>query len=1116
MSLDSKYNNYIYISNRPSSIKILGDNGEMVTIEEAAAGLLLGSALISAFGAAPPDLSFKFIGGESLNFPPYIANGITFRELDAVIDRSYDVKNKSFKNSNKIKTSDPFINPNSSNAFEMNGQAMSFKYFKDSGKYSFDVPMIQAPGGYGYMDKATAETLNISTLFSGFIPSELDTSLKIMEPNGKFKFFQNDFASYAYNTAVPLSSLQVQIKDFFKGYADFFSLGLGRGQIVDITTRIGVPFDFQTVIDNDVDLKTFGVRNNQPKYEKIYNYYDPQYEPVVVSLIDGNLNGIDERSLPSMYDLLYFPIQQNALKSLVGVPSFILTEDNFSISNLNQYLDSYSVLYDNYLNDNFPALGTQTFVNQYFYSDSEGGGTKIVGTDDGEDQAVAPQKQANEEGSEVSESKAKIIKSINDSFGKSKNIINEKSNSVPIWIQDLKTGVYFSERSMQYFNQALEHDNAFPFFTKINIPTEGRGQITSLLSKYNLLDSLNSYIASLITPNAEIPASKRTYDSFYGGLINGLEEETKQFNLYANLNLQTFKLHFYKKPKQTPEAQANIEPVTAETPAAQINQDPVASVIVEDQPVNAVIDTPGAGNADAFNFGGYFAAQPGQTEESETSEEPTGFAAFSAQDLLDSSVITSPTGIPQPAVTTPLLGKKNVFYDSDLFIDTFKDISMSAGKNVFVYTDEPQKLVADNEGFVSLIEQIKSDLFAKELKKLLFDRGLLRSPRQIREGKLAHQETIMYEIAKYSVSDVGTETYIQSIFLPQASQDTLNYYDTQIIPYKNYFYKIFTHKVIVGTKYSITPLDDNDLVGFTSTSVFSKVLKIKYDIEPVLQFVRVPYYNTEEVNLKVDQLNYTRVEDKPPMPPESEIVPFRDINNQILILLSNGGGSMEAYPKIIFEEDRVIFDGVALSQDRVGNKPQKIIFGSDDQSGTFQVFRTTNPPSDYTDIATDETLVEYSLQEDYLFDSIIPNVTYYYTFRFVDIHGKISNPTNVYKVLMVQSPGLPPYLKVDQIDIAEAKKRKHEEKFSSTKEMTKYLLIRPSALQNAVQYPNLTYDTDGEPVGDPLTVKVKVGEESGQSVFGNKYKLRVTSKQTGKKIDINFTVKNPQDIINDL
>jgi len=53
-------------------------------------------------------------------------------------------------------------------------------------------------------------------------------------------------------------------------------------------------------------------------------------------------------------------------------------------------------------------------------------------------------------------------------------------------------------------------------------------------------------------------------------------------------------------------------------------------------------------------------------------------------------------------------------------------------------------------------------------------------------------------------------------------------------------------------------------------------------------------------------------------------------------------------------------------------------------------------------------------------------------------------------------------------------------------------------------------------VGDPLTVKVKVGEESGQSVFGNKYKLRVTSKQTGKKIDINFTVKNPQDIINDL
>ena len=77
-------------------------------------------------------------------------------------------------------------------------------------------------------------------------------------------------------------------------------------------------------------------------------------------------------------------------------------------------------------------------------------------------------------------------------------------------------------------------------------------------------------------------------------------------------------------------------------------------------------------------------------------------------------------------------------------------------------------------------------------------------------------------------------------------------------------------------------------------------------------------------------------------------------------------------------------------------------------------------------------------------------------------------------------------------------------------------MIKPNDLQSAVEYPNLTYNSDGDPIGDPDCVNVKVGNESGQSVFGNTYKLRVTSKQTGRKIDINFTVKNPQDIINDL
>ena len=36
------------------------------------------------------------------------------------------------------------------------------------------------------------------------------------------------------------------------------------------------------------------------------------------------------------------------------------------------------------------------------------------------------------------------------------------------------------------------------------------------------------------------------------------------------------------------------------------------------------------------------------------------------------------------------------------------------------------------------------------------------------------------------------------------------------------------------------------------------------------------------------------------------------------------------------------------------------------------------------------------------------------------------------------------------------------------------------------------------------------------AVFGKKYKLRITSKQTGRKIDINIDFKNPKNIINNV
>tara|TARA_R110002167_G_scaffold91505_1_gene246288 strand:- start:916 stop:2484 length:1569 start_codon:yes stop_codon:yes gene_type:complete len=466
-------------------------------------------------------------------------------------------------------------------------------------------------------------------------------------------------------------------------------------------------------------------------------------------------------------------------------------------------------------------------------------------------------------------------------------------------------------------------------------------------------------------------------------------------------------------------------------------------------------------------------------------------------------------------------------YAADMYLDNFH-LDATAPKDVFVYSDQPELLDSDNSSLQALITKLKSLKLKSKLQKLLLEGNLLRTPADIHNGKLAHQETLMYEIAKYSFGANGEEKYLQSIFLPITLQEQLSYYDTQIIPYKNYFYKIFAHKAILGTEYVIKTNRKDEkgrqtvkFKNMDSPSGTKVWFEMPYHVQPFIQVVRVPYYNTKMVNIKVDKLSYSRVEDSPPLPPQVDFVPFRNIDNRILILLNNSIGQIEQYPRALFEEDKEIFDNVALSQDRKPNS--KLIFKSDDSQGTFEVFRMTRKPSGYADIATNDSLRTEDLffiepeQNNSLVDAILPNQDYYYLFRFRDIHSNISNPTDVYKIRMVHQAGAMPYLTLEVIDLKEEEKKQHKKRFSSVKDMQKYLFIQPNFLQNAINLPPGIVNEAGEVQGEQDYIKIPchLGDPNGKSVFGKKFKLRLTSKQTGKKIDINLTVESPQTIINE-
>jgi len=113
-------------------------------------------------------------------------------------------------------------------------------------------------------------------------------------------------------------------------------------------------------------------------------------------------------------------------------------------------------------------------------------------------------------------------------------------------------------------------------------------------------------------------------------------------------------------------------------------------------------------------------------------------------------------------------------------------------------------------------------------------------------------------------------------------------------------------------------------------------------------------------------------------------------------------------------------------------------------------------------------------------EEILPNTKYYYTFRSIDLHEHISNPSPVYEVELIDEKGaVKPVIKLISIEPEEPK--------TFAKDCQKYIYLKPSLRQ--------------------LNFSEQENEESIFSIEDKKkkYKLRLSSKGSGKKIDINFS-----------
>ena len=383
---------------------------------------------------------------------------------------------------------------------------------------------------------------------------------------------------------------------------------------------------------------------------------------------------------------------------------------------------------------------------------------------------------------------------------------------------------------------------------------------------------------------------------------------------------------------------------------------------------------------------------------------------------------------------------------------------------------------------------------------------------QIYEGEKCHSEPLLIEIAKFSHGQGwNPKKHIQSIFLPcLSSGEEISYFDTQVFYGDEYKYEIYIHSLIVGSKYFINRIDpDADQkqleTGYHNTGNGNPVPYLdigkrkpggtKNDLAAII--VRAPFQGT--FSLDGYKKNVTQIGDSPPLAPEIVFYPYKDDEEKILVSLGINYGQANLYPMAVFEEDLEKIKKYQEAQKDPNLKSLGLVtYKTDDALGTYQIYRTTKKPSGW-DAFVDANLKELDIRELSAYnDYILPNTDYYYFARVIDVHGNISNPSAVFYVRIIKEEGFPPYLINHVYSFSEAKKPpKYDKSFK------KYLSIRLADGTRTLVNP----EKEDKKTNHILNNSLAYNKANNQGQL-KKYKIRITSKKTGRKIDLNLDFTN--------
>lgn len=406
------------------------------------------------------------------------------------------------------------------------------------------------------------------------------------------------------------------------------------------------------------------------------------------------------------------------------------------------------------------------------------------------------------------------------------------------------------------------------------------------------------------------------------------------------------------------------------------------------------------------------------------------------------------------------------------------------------------------------INQVSTVRFLSEMRKFIHSNS--RSLKEIYNSMPSKSFFLGYKIEKFLDNDATQP--IQTYYTNDA-----NFFDTQLKYGRKYIYKTKVLLGVLGSSYTYSKLfytiNDFDLQSPTGEmaklmpSEFSKIMDYKYkayidvDVSPSFQIL--------EYEVDVDEVAFV---DSPTLPPQVEFwnsktepfINFRFSPNFFKIESVSNETNEELMRDLnpLTDSDRRISNLLSISKSNQVNP--------DYFTGIYEVYRLSKPPSSESDFA-DAFLTTIDDKSSYSFlsngvafpeieldnmngffsDHVSTNQKFYYAFRALTYHGTPSNLTIPYEIELLRDS--------DEFKI-NVKQYKYpvNKNYSYSKMAKRIAKITPNIERLIFSEENKN--------------NFVLDEGSLLSIGSTKtFKIRVTSKHTGKKIDLNINFNLSKD-----